>query len=135
MGTIAFKPHRPDRYVPNTKSNNCLIRLKIGKTWKECTHWSAMVTSTSTPGSMVMEVICFTTSAELKRSITRLWTRSSNLSHVLVPTIKNEWINDFNKNWDAFEVVITNTRIKHFDELSHWIHIYKNKKMPPSFQN
>ncbi|KAF5772029.1 hypothetical protein HanXRQr2_Chr13g0571991 [Helianthus annuus] len=45
-----------------------------------------MVTSTSTPGSMVMEVICFTTSGELKRSITRLWTRSSNLSHVFVPT-------------------------------------------------
>jgi hypothetical protein len=46
---------------------------------------SAMVTSTSTPGSIVIEVICLTTSGELKRSITRLWTRSSNLSHVLVP--------------------------------------------------
>lgn len=46
---------------------------------------SAIVTSTSTPGSMVMEVICFTTSGELWRSITRLCTRSSNLSHVLVP--------------------------------------------------
>nr|VDD52020.1 unnamed protein product [Brassica oleracea] len=45
-----------------------------------------MVTSTSTPGSMVMEVICFTTSGEMKRSITRLCTRSSNLSHVLVPS-------------------------------------------------
>uniref|UniRef100_A0A2P2JVV5 40S ribosomal protein S20-2-like n=1 Tax=Rhizophora mucronata TaxID=61149 RepID=A0A2P2JVV5_RHIMU len=48
-------------------------------------HESAIVTSTSTPGSIVMEVICLTMSGELKRSITRLWTRSSNLSHVLVP--------------------------------------------------
>lgn len=34
---------------------------------------SAMVTSTSTPGSMEMLVICFTTSAGLCRSISRLW--------------------------------------------------------------
>ncbi|MFS7903853.1 hypothetical protein Hanom_Chr01g00029011 [Helianthus anomalus] len=52
----------------------------------EYAYESAMVTSTSTPGSMVMEVICFTTSGELKRSITRLCTRSSNLSQVFVPT-------------------------------------------------
>lgn len=34
---------------------------------------------------MVIEVICFTTSGELRRSITLLCTRSSNRSHVLVP--------------------------------------------------
>jgi len=44
-----------------------------------------MVTSTSTPGSMEMEVICLTTSAGLCRSIRRLWMRSSKRSHVLVP--------------------------------------------------
>lgn len=46
---------------------------------------SAMVTSTSTPGSIVMDVICFTTSGELTRSITRLCTRSSKRSQVFVP--------------------------------------------------
>ena len=47
--------------------------------------YSAMVTSTSTPGSMEMLVICFTTSAGECRSISRLWMRSSNRSNVLVP--------------------------------------------------
>lgn len=47
--------------------------------------YSAMVTSTSTPGSMLMLVICFTTSAGECRSMRRLWMRSSNRSHVLVP--------------------------------------------------
>ena len=54
---------------------------------------SAMVTSTSTPGSIVMEVICLTTSGELKRSITRLWIRSSNLSQVLVPAKPKQRVN------------------------------------------
>ena len=36
---------------------------------------SAMVTSTSTPGSMLMEVICLTISDGLWRSIRRLWIR------------------------------------------------------------
>merc|ERR1739838_88011 len=44
-----------------------------------------MVTSTSTPGSMEMEVICLTISGEC-RSITRLWTRIWNLSQVLEPS-------------------------------------------------
>ena len=39
-------------------------------------HASTMVTSTSTPGSMEMEVICLTTSAGECRSIRRLWMRS-----------------------------------------------------------
>ena len=63
---------------------------------------SAIVTSTSTPGSMVIEVICFTTSEELTRSITLLCTRSSNRSHVLVPANnkenKKEVIIKFHKN-------------------------------------
>lgn len=53
--------------------------------WTARPYTSAMVTSTSTPGSMVMEVICFTTSGELIRSITLLWMRNSNRSHVFVP--------------------------------------------------
>merc|ERR1719266_3298521 len=44
---------------------------------------SAMVTSTSTPGSMLMEVICFTISEGECRSITRLWILIWNLSQVL----------------------------------------------------
>merc|ERR1712060_571647 len=47
---------------------------------------SAMVTSTSTPGSMEMEVICLTISDGEWRSITRLWTRIWNLSQVLEPS-------------------------------------------------
>ena len=46
---------------------------------------SAMVTSTSTPGSIEMEVICFTISDGECRSMRRLWMRISKRSHVLVP--------------------------------------------------
>merc|ERR1719278_1500448 len=47
---------------------------------------SAMVTSTSTPGSMLIEVICFTISEGLWRSITLLWILIWNLSQVLEPS-------------------------------------------------
>merc|ERR1711994_1166050 len=47
---------------------------------------SAMVTSTSTPGSMEMDVICLTISDGECRSITRLWMRIWNLSQVLEPS-------------------------------------------------
>lgn len=45
-----------------------------------------MVTSTSTPGSREMEVICLTTSAEELRSMRRLWIRIWYLSQVLEPS-------------------------------------------------
>merc|ERR1719251_333603 len=47
---------------------------------------SAIVTSTSTPGSMLMEVICFTISDGLWRSMTLLWILIWNLSQVLEPS-------------------------------------------------
>ena len=47
---------------------------------------SAMVTSTSTPGSIEMEVICLTISDGECRSMRRLWMRISNRSQVLVPS-------------------------------------------------
>lgn len=47
---------------------------------------SAMVTSTSTPGSMLMLVICLTISDGLWRSMRRLWIRIWNLSQVLEPS-------------------------------------------------
>merc|ERR1719285_1006080 len=47
---------------------------------------SAMVTSTSTPGSMLMEVICLTISEGECRSMTRLWILIWNLSQVLEPS-------------------------------------------------
>merc|ERR1719278_364974 len=47
---------------------------------------SAMVTSTSTPGSMLMEVICLTISEGEWRSMTRLWILIWNLSQVLEPS-------------------------------------------------
>jgi hypothetical protein len=45
-----------------------------------------MVTSASTPGSMVIDVICFTVSGGAVKSINRLWIRISKRSHVLVPS-------------------------------------------------
>jgi len=45
-----------------------------------------MVTSTSTPGSMEMLVICFTKSAGECKSINRLWILMVYLSHVFVPS-------------------------------------------------
>lgn len=45
-----------------------------------------MVTSTSTPGSMLMEVICFTISLGLCKSITRLWILIWKRSQVLDPS-------------------------------------------------
>merc|ERR1719166_659286 len=47
---------------------------------------SAMVTSTSTPGSILIEVICFTISEGLWRSMTLLWILIWNLSQVLLPS-------------------------------------------------
>ena len=47
---------------------------------------SAIVTLTSTPGSMLMLVICLTISDGLCRSIRRLWMRIWNLSQVLEPS-------------------------------------------------
>merc|ERR550519_1376067 len=47
---------------------------------------SAIVTSTSTPGSMLIEVICFTISDGEWRSITLLWILIWNLSQVLEPS-------------------------------------------------
>ncbi len=44
-----------------------------------------MVTSTSTPASMLM-IICLTTSVGAVRSISRLWMRISYESHVLEPS-------------------------------------------------
>ena len=49
-------------------------------------HASAMVTSTSTPGSMLMEVICFTISEGECRSMTLLWIRIWKRSHVFEPS-------------------------------------------------
>lgn len=53
------------------------------------THYSyasAMVTSTSTPGSIEMEVTCLTISEGEWRSITLLWILIWNLSQVLEPS-------------------------------------------------
>merc|ERR1739838_816919 len=58
-----------------------------GQVPKESSFYaSAMVTSTSTPGSMEMEVICFTISEGEWRSITRLWMRIWKRSQVLEPS-------------------------------------------------
>lgn len=47
---------------------------------------SAIVTSTSTPGSMLIDVICFTISDGLWRSIKRLWILIWKRSQVLEPS-------------------------------------------------
>lgn len=45
-----------------------------------------MVTSTSTPGSIEIDVICFTISDGECRSMTRLWIRIWKRSHVFEPS-------------------------------------------------
>ena len=47
--------------------------------------YAAIVTSTSTPASMLM-IICLTTSVGAFRSINRLWILISNMSHVFEPS-------------------------------------------------
>jgi len=47
---------------------------------------SAIVTSTSTPGSMLIEVICLTISEGLCRSMSLLWMRIWKRSQVLEPS-------------------------------------------------
>lgn len=49
------------------------------------TVYAAMVTSTSTPASMLM-MICLTTSVGALRSMSRLWIRISYMSHVFEPS-------------------------------------------------
>ncbi len=49
-----------------------------------------MVTSTSTPGSMLIDVICFTTSDGLCKSMSLLWIFISKRSQVLVPLRERE---------------------------------------------
>merc|ERR1719465_248175 len=52
----------------------------------QATQTSAMVTSTSTPGSIEIDVICLTTSDGECRSIKRLWILISKRSKVFVPS-------------------------------------------------
>ena len=58
------------------------IRFAVPR--KQQHQMSLMVTSTSTPGSMEMEVICLTTSAGECKSIKRLWILSSLTKHVSI---------------------------------------------------
>lgn len=52
-----------------------------------CGHYgSAIVTSTSTPGSMLMDVTCFTVSELDRKSMIRLWMRIWKRSQVLDPS-------------------------------------------------
>merc|ERR1711997_259046 len=63
-----------------------LSTIFVHKTSKVSIYGSAMVTSTSTPGSIEMEVICLTISDGEWRSITRLWIRIWKRSQVLEPS-------------------------------------------------
>merc|ERR1711997_779339 len=66
------------------KVNDHLLLYK--KTSKVRIYGSAMVTSTSTPGSIEIEVICLTISDGEWRSITRLWILIWKRSQVLEPS-------------------------------------------------
>ena len=70
---IDFKP-----YVEQKRSGLLLNRVYL------FIH-AAIVTSTSTPASILM-IICLTTSVGAFRSINRLWILISNMSHVLEPS-------------------------------------------------
>lgn len=60
---------------------------------------SAMVTSTSTPGSMLMEVICLTISDGLCRSIRRLWILIWKRSQVLEPSPQGVFLVVMRRVW------------------------------------
>lgn len=60
---------------------------------------SAMVTSTSTPGSMLMEVICLTISDGLCRSIRRLWILIWKRSQVLDPSPQGVFLVVIRRVW------------------------------------
>ena len=64
---------------------------------------SAMVTSTSTPGSMLMEVICLTISDGLCRSIRRLWILIWKRSQVLEPSPQGVFLVVMRRVWRGTE--------------------------------
>jgi hypothetical protein len=91
----------PEEIVPMHNKEKCQLgRGKGQKDWHQsgisyikqravcCSniYWFAMVTSTSTPGSMLMLVICLTSSAGEYKSMIRLWILIWNRSQVLVPS-------------------------------------------------
>lgn len=78
---------------------------------------SAMVTSTSTPGSMLMEVICLTISDGLCRSIRRLWILIWKRSQVFDPSPQGVFLVVMRRVWDReekpeFSMIKMKTRIK-----------------------
>lgn len=64
---------------------NSSARAERGRT-RGAVYSESIDTSTITPGSMLIDVICLTMSVDERRSIRRLCTRISNRSHVLVPS-------------------------------------------------
>lgn len=97
-----------------------VTKINYWITRRRQTYDSAIVTSTSTPGSMVIEVICFTTSEELTRSITLLCTRSSNRSHVLVPANNKE--NKKQTRWSSSFTKIADHNINRVKSIS-WVNL------------
>merc|ERR1719409_1449726 len=90
MATSRHCTHEISRYSTAAVPGGLLkphTACTIGETTGgEVYSMSAIVTSTSTPGSMEMLVICLTISDGECRSIRRLWMRISKRSHVLVPS-------------------------------------------------
>lgn len=80
---------------------------------------SAMVTSTSTPGSMLMEVICFTISDGLCRSIRRLWILIWKRSQVLDPSPQGVFLVVMRRVCDRAKKYWVN--LTHGNTLMYWI--------------
>lgn len=80
--------HANKEYYRDSIVNHILLSTPVSRPVSRtvCHYMSAIVTSTSTPGSIDIEVICFTTSEGEWRSMIRLWIRISNRSYVFVPS-------------------------------------------------
>merc|ERR1719273_89227 len=76
------------------------IKFRVGGRWRSAhlppqvgrTQTSAMVTSTSTPGSIEICVICFTISEGECKSMRRLWMHISQRSYVFVPSPHGDFL-------------------------------------------
>ena len=85
---------QPHSALPATLAGSDLTSQQVSQPFTATTRPSfyprpspqaAIVTSTSTPASMLM-IICLTTSVGAFKSISLLWILISNISHVLLPS-------------------------------------------------
>lgn len=95
--------------------------------WIICiVYASAMVTSTSTPGSMLMDVICLTISDGLCRSIRRLWILIWKRSQVLDPSPQGVFLVVMRRVWrEQRNQMFSLTKLKRIHNIPYNFSLYK----------